>query len=383
MKTTLSRRNWFKSSLALGAGLAFTPAMIDSLMAAPVSDAERRHNFSSFAQDTLVRLGSNENPYGPSPKAREAVKNILSEGNRYTHSSAAQFKEILAKKEGVSPDYILMGAGSSELLCLAGMSVGLEGGAVLSAFPVFRLLMDYSAKFNARWDKVNLDANLVHDLEGLAAAVKSDTKILFLVNPNNPTGTLVEGPRYKSFCEEMSKKTLVYSDEAYLEFLEPSQQQSMVELVKQGNQNVIVSRTFSKVYGLAGLRIGYAVAHPDVIRKMGQKQIWGSFNQAGIAAAQASLGDEEFMAMTRKKNAEARTHLFKYLDSKKWQYGNSHANVVFFPAPKDGKTILDETKAKGFEIRVWDYLDKEWCRVSIGTLNEMKAFTKMFDTIVS
>jgi len=383
MKTTLSRRNWFKSSLALGAGLAFTPAMIDSLMAAPVSDAERRHNFSSFAQDTLVRLGSNENPYGPSPKAREAVKNILSEGNRYTHSSAAQFKEILAKKEGVSPDYILMGAGSSELLCLAGMSVGLEGGAVLSAFPVFRLLMDYSAKFNARWDKVNLDANLVHDLEGLAAAVKSDTKILFLVNPNNPTGTLVEGPRYKSFCEEMSKKTLVYSDEAYLEFLEPSQQQSMVELVKQGNQNVIVSRTFSKVYGLAGLRIGYAVAHPDVIRKMGQKQIWGSFNQAGIAAAQASLGDEEFMAMTRKKNAEARTHLFKYLDSKKWQYGNSHANVVFFPAPKDGKTILDETKAKGFEIRVWDYLDKEWCRVSIGTLDEMKAFTKMFDTIVS
>ena len=383
MKTTLSRRNWFKSSLALGAGLAFTPAMIDSLMAAPVSDAERRHNFSSFAQDTLVRLGSNENPYGPSPKAREAVKNILSEGNRYTHSSAAQFKEILAKKEGVSPDYILMGAGSSELLCLAGMSVGLEGGAVLSAFPVFRLLMDYSAKFNARWDKVNLDANLMHDLEGLAAAVKSDTKILFLVNPNNPTGTLVEGPRYKSFCEEMSKKTLVYSDEAYLEFLEPSQQQSMVELVKQGNQNVIVSRTFSKVYGLAGLRIGYAVAHPDVIRKMGQKQIWGSFNQAGIAAAQASLGDEEFMAMTRKKNAEARTHLFKYLDSKKWQYGNSHANVVFFPAPKDGKTILDETKAKGFEIRVWDYLDKEWCRVSIGTLDEMKAFTKMFDTIVS
>jgi histidinol-phosphate aminotransferase len=383
MKTTLSRRNWFKSSLALGAGLALTPAMIDSLMAASVSDAERRHNLSLFAPDTLVRLGSNENPYGPSPKAREAVKNILNEGNRYTHSSAAQLKEILAKKEGVSPDYILMGAGSSELLCLAGMSVGLEGGAVLSAFPTFRLLMDYAVKFNARWDKVNLDANLVHDLEGLAAAMKSDTKILFLVNPNNPTGTLVEGSRYKSFCEEMSKKTLVYSDEAYLEFLEPSQQQSMVQLVKQGNPNVLVSRTFSKVYGLAGLRVGYAIAHPDVIKKMSAKQIWGSYNQAGIAAAQASLGDEEFMAMTRKKNAEARAHLFTYLDSKKWQYGKSHANVVFFPAPKDGKTILDETKAKGFEIRVWDYLDKEWCRVSIGTLDEMKAFTKMFDTVVS
>ena len=383
MKTTLSRRNWFKSSLALGAGLAFTPAMIDSLMAASVSNAERRHNLLSFAPGTLIRLGSNENPYGPSAKAREAVKNILNEGNRYTHSSAAQFKEILAKKEGVSPDYILMGAGSSELLCLAGMSVGLEGGSVLSAFPTFRLLMDYAVKFNARWDTVNLDEYLVHNLEGLSAAVKPDTKILFLVNPNNPTGTVVEKNKYKSFCEEMSKKTVVYSDEAYLEFLEPAQQQSMVELIKQGNQNVIVSRTFSKIYGLAGLRVGYIIAHPDLIKKMSAKQIWGSYNQAGIAAATASLGDEEFMAMTRKKNAEAREHLFKYLDSKKWQYGKSQANVVFFPAPKDGKTILDETKAKGFEIRVWDYLGQEWCRVSIGTLDEMKAFTKMFDTVVS
>lgn len=366
----------------MGAGLAFTPALIDSLMATPVSEAERKHTLFSTAPDNLIRLGSNENPYGPSPKAREAVKAILSEGNRYSHGSAAQFKEVLAKKEGVSPDYIMLGAGSSELLCLAGMSVGLEGGAVLSAFPVFRLLMDYAEKFNARWDKVNLDDKLVHNLEGLASAVKSDTKILFLINPNNPTGTVVEPAAFKNFCIEMSKKTMVYSDEAYIEFLEPAQQHSMVELIKEGNQNVIVSRTFSKVYGLAGLRMGYAVAHPDVIKKMGQKQIWGSLNQAGIAAATASLGDEAFMAMTRKKNAEAREHLFKYLDSKKWMYGKSHANVVFFPAPKDGKTILDETKARGFEIRVWDYLDKEWCRVSIGTLDEMKAFTKMFDQIV-
>lgn len=383
MEKTLSRRNWFKSSFTIGTGLALTPALLDSLMAASVSEAERLHNLSFGNPETLIRLGSNENPYGPSAKAREAVKNILSEGNRYTHTSAAQFKEILAKKEGVSPDYILMGAGSSELLCLAGMSVGLEGGAVLSAFPVFRLLMDYAAKFNARWDTVNLDEYLVHDLDGLASAVKPDTKIIFLVNPNNPTGTVVEKGKYKAFCEELSKKTVVYSDEAYLEFLEPSEQQSMTELVKQGNKNVIVSRTFSKIYGLAGLRVGYVVAHPDLIKKMSTKQIWGSYNQAGIAAAQASLGDDEFMAYTRKKNAEAREHLFKYLDSKKWQYGKSRANVVFFPAPKDGKTILDETKAKGFEIRVWDYLGKEWCRVSIGTLDEMKAFTKMFDTVVS
>jgi histidinol-phosphate aminotransferase len=156
----------------------------------------------------------------------------------------------------------------------------------------------------------------------------------------------------------------------------------MVELVKKGH-NVMVSRTFSKIYGLAGLRVGYVVAKPDLIKKLSTYQTGTILSQTALAAAKASLGDEEFMSMTRKKNAEARAHLFSYLDSKKWFYGKSQANVVFFPAPKDGKTILQETERKGFQIRVWDYQGKEWCRVSIGTLDEMKAFTKAFDEVVS
>jgi histidinol-phosphate aminotransferase len=260
--------------------------------------------------------------------------------------------------------------------------VGLEGGAITSAFPVFRVLMDYAAKFNARWDKVDLDETLTHNLEGLAAAVKSDTKILFLINPNNPTGTVLDPGKLKDFCIEMSKKTLVYADEAYLEFLEPAQQNSMVELVKQGH-NVVVSRTFSKIYGLAGLRIGYLIGKPELIQKMSKYQTGTIVNQTALAAAKASLGDTDFMAYTRKMNAAARQHLFTYLDSKKWFYGKSQANVVFFPAPKSGKEILEETEKKGYQIRVWDYQDKEWCRVSIGTLEEMKGFTKAFDEVVS
>ncbi|HEY3429942.1 MAG TPA: histidinol-phosphate transaminase, partial [Cyclobacteriaceae bacterium] len=289
----------------------------------------------------------------------------------------------IAAKEGVSPEHIMLGCGSSEILCLAGLSVQLEGGAVLSAYPVFRLLMDYAAKFNARWDKINLDDYLVHDLDALAAAVKPDTKMVFVVNPNNPSGTLVDAQKLKNFCIETSKKATVFADEAYIEFLEPAQQQSMVELVKAGNTNVIVSRTFSKVYGLAGSRVGYAIAHPDLIKKMTKYQMWGTMNQFGVAAAKASLTDEEFVKRTRKLNAEAREFFTKYLNSKKWFYGKSYANVVLFPAPKPGKQILEETEKKGFQIRVWDYLDKEWCRVSIGTLDEMKAFTKAFDEVVS
>jgi histidinol-phosphate aminotransferase len=262
------------------------------------------------------------------------------------------------------------------------LGVGLEGGAVLSAYPVFRMLMDYAVKFNARWDKVDLDEYLVHNLEALASAVKHDTRILFVVNPNNPTGTVVDVARLTGFCEEMSKKTIVYADEAYLEFLEPAEQKSMVALVRQGH-NVVVSRTFSKVYGLAGLRIGYLVAKPELIQKIGKNQLGTIVNQAALAAAKASLDDTDFIALTRKKNKEALDYFCRYLDSKKWFYGKSQANVVLFPAPKSGKTILEETEKRGFQIRVWDYQGKEWCRVSIGTLEEMKAFTRAFDEVVA
>mgnify|MGYP001627116650 CR=1 FL=1 len=380
MENLVSRRRWIKSAAALGAGIPLSLAIAEQLMAAPVSRAEKLHGINRPGK--LIRLGSNENPYGPSPRAREALRAAIAEYNRYSFSEAQEFKKVLAEKEGVSPDYILLGHGSGELLALTGMSLGLEGGAVLSAYPTFRTLMDYAVKFNARWDKVDLDETLTHNLEAMASAVKPDTKIVFVVNPNNPTGTVVVPEKLKSFCEEMSRKTIVYADEAYLEFLEPSQQHSMVELVRSGH-NVIVSRTFSKIYGLAGLRIGYIIAKPDIIQKIARYQASAIINQAALAAARVSLNDHEFMNFTRKKNAEARDYFCKYLDSKKWFYGKSHANVVLFPAPKDGKTILEETEKRGFQIRIWDYQNKEWCRVSIGTLEEMKAFTRAFDEVVS
>lgn len=380
MEKNFTRRNWLKSAAALGAGLPLSLAIAEELMAAPVSRAEQLHGI--FRPGKLVRLGSNENPYGPSAKAREAIKASITEYNRYSFAESQAFKKILAEKEGVTPDHILLGHGSGELLALTGMSLGLEGGAVLSAFPTFRTLMEFAVRFNARWDKVDLDETLTHNLEGLASAVKPDTKIIFVVNPNNPTGTIVEASKLKSFCEEMARRAIVYADEAYLEFLEPGQQHSMVELVRSGH-NVIVSRTFSKIYGLAGLRIGYIIAKPDILKKIERYQPGAIINQAALAASSVSLGDNEFMSYTRRKNAEARDYFCKYLDSKKWFYGKSHANVVLFPAPKDGKTILEETEKRGFQIRIWDYQGKEWCRVSIGTLEEMKAFTKAFDEVIA
>jgi histidinol-phosphate aminotransferase len=382
MKTNFSRRDWFKSALTLTGGMAFSSSLTNQLMAAPMSEAEEAFFLSKISAIQKVRLNSNENPYGPSEKAKKAVMESLTQGNRYAFNELEELKKIIAAKEGVDANYILMGAGSGELLCQTGIAYGLQGGRVLSAYPTFPLLMNYAQSMKAAWDKVDLNDKLEHNYDALAAAIKSDTKLVFSCNPNNPTGTVVNDSVVKSFCEEVSKKTLVYADEAYLEFLEPAQQKSMVGLV-QNNPNIVVSKTFSKIYGLAGLRIGYVVGHPDTLKKIGQYGDTISPSQTAIAAAKASLGDEDFMKLTREKNAIARKVLTDYLDQKKIFYGNSKTNVVLFPAPKDGRKILSQLDEKGFLIRVWDYQQKEWCRVSIGTLDEMKAFVKVFDEVAA
>lgn len=382
MYPSINRRNWLKTSVALASGFVTIPSLAHHLMSAPASKAEKIFFDTVTPPSIKIRLGSNENPYGPSDKARKAVMDILSEGNRYPFQTVVTLKEFLAGKEGVTPDHIAVGAGSADLLCAAGAGFGIEGKRIVAANPTFPMLMNYAEVFNATWDKVNVNEKLEHDYEAMASAIKSDTSLVFVCNPNNPTGTLVDPQRVKAFCEDVSKRVPIFADEAYQEFLDPSQQLSMIGLVKQG-KNVVVSRTFSKIYGLAGFRIGYIIAPPDLIKKISRYQPGIPNNQPAIAAAIASYGDTGFMDLSRKKNAAARKHLTDYLDKKKLFYGKSHANFVFFEAPMDGQTILSKLSEQGIGIRIWDYNNKQWCRVSIGTIEEMQIFTRAFEGIMS
>ena len=379
MKTNIHRRHWLKSAVAAGTGLTMAGGLTQRLMAMPLSTAE----FAVVASDrTPVRLNSNENPFGPSERARKAIIEMVSEGNRYPFQLLAEFKELLARQEGVTTDHIHLGAGSGELLSQTGKAFGSGGGAVLSAFPTFPMLMNHAELFSARWDKVNLNEKLEHNYDAMTAAIRPDTKLIFVCNPNNPTGTLVDPQVVRSFCMNASARATVYSDEAYLEFLSPDQQVSMVELVKK-DMNVIVSRTFSKIYGLAGMRIGYLVGRPDLIKKVSKFAGDIPIGLTAIAAAKASFNDQAFMEMTRLKNAEARKVLTDYLDQKGIFYGRSHTNFVFFPAPADGKKILAAMQDKGYLIRIWDYLGKEWCRVSVGNSEQMKGFVQAFSSVIS
>ena len=377
-----NRRDWLKATLALTAGVPLTMTLADRLMAAPASEIEKEFFRRKSVKPANLRLGSNENPYGPSDAARQAIMEILTEANRYPFQTASELREILAKKEGVSPDYIAVGAGSSDFLCATGAAFGLEGGSMLSAFPTFPTLMTYAEVFNARWDKVNVNDKLEYDYPAVEKQIKGDTRIVFVCNPNNPTGTIAPPDVVRAFCEDVSRKVPVFSDEAYLEFLEPKDQHSMIDLVRK-DQNIVVSRTFSKIYGLAGLRLGYIIAKPDLLRKITRHQNGLSNNQIGVAAAKASLGDESFMAMTRKKNAAARKVLTDYLDKQGYKYGKSYTNFVLFDPRADARRILDQLASRGVRIRVWDYDNKPWLRVSIGTLEEMESFVKVYDEINS
>ena len=375
-----NRREWLKKALMASAALPIGSSLGERLMAAPISEAERKFINGAAAKGIKVRLSSNENPYGPSARARDAMAEIVQETNRYPFQVVTEFKEILAKHEGVTPDHILVGAGSSDLLCATGSAFGVDQGSVLSPYPTFPMLMNYASVYTARWDKVDLNDKLEIDYQALASQIKDDTRLVYICNPNNPTGTLVDPQIVRSFCDDVSERVPVFSDEAYLEFLEPSQQVSMVELVRIG-RNVIVSKTFSKIYGLAGLRIGYIVGRPDVVKKIAKHHPGIPTNQVGLAAAKASLGDEAFMAMTRKKNGEALKHLTDFLDRHNFFYGKSHTNFVMFDPKADGYEIMRKMADKGIGIRVWEYKDRSWCRVSIGTLEEMKAFTRALEDI--
>lgn len=377
-----SRRDWLKRTLLLTATLPVTASLSERLMAAPWSKTERAFFNTRITSPIRIRLNSNENPYGPSELARNAIVQQLTEANRYPFQMVEEVRDLIAAKEGVSRDHIRIGAGSGDMLCATGAAFGIEKGKIVAPYPTFPMLMAYAEVFNCNWDKVDLNEKLEIDYEALESRINNDTRLVFVCNPNNPTGTLVDPEKVMAFCERVSARVPVYADEAYLEFLDPALQRSMIDLVKKG-KDVIVSKTFSKIHGLAGLRVGYIVAKPERIAQISRYHPGIPNNQLGLAAAKVALTDKAFMELSRLRNAEARKHLTDFLDTKKLFYGDSHTNFVFFDANTDGLGVMTKLAESGIGIRVVDYKGKQWCRVSVGTLEEMKILTRALQNIFS
>ncbi|GAB5523156.1 MAG: histidinol-phosphate transaminase [Roseivirga sp.] len=344
--------------------------------------------FKEFVADEsdvklMAKLNANENPYGPSPKAMEAIKGSVSAGNRYGWKNLAGLIDQISEKEGVSADHIMMGPGSSDLLEKTALVLFLKGGEVLSADPSYMSLMNVAKAVGATWKGVPLKKDWSHDLKAMEAAITEETKLVYICNPNNPTGTITAYKDLYDFCSRVSEKVPVFVDEAYLDFIDGEEGKSMVSLLQKG-KNVIVARTFSKIHGMAGLRVGYAAALPktlEVIQKITRSGM--GIANTSIHAAMASMNDTDFQASSKNLNREARDYTANKLKAMGFEPVPSHTSFMIFPLENiEGKAFLDKMRAKGVAVRAFEIFDRQWCRVSMGTMKEMELFTSALGEVI-
>ncbi|GAB2491320.1 pyridoxal phosphate-dependent aminotransferase [Algoriphagus taiwanensis] len=370
----ISRRAWLKSA-SLGSGLALLGA---SGMASSLS-AEEIRKFNPRPLAGPIRLGSNENPYGPSEKMRQAMVSAFENGCRYPWSYNGSLVKMIAEKEGVPENYIVPVAGSTEGLKVAGITFG-RGGEIISCAPTFLSMMEYAELWGTEINWVPLNKDLDFDLDEIEKRVSHETRLVFLCNPNNPTGKLLPAQKVIDFCETVSKRAVVFSDEAYYDYITEPNYPSMVELVKKGH-DVVVSRTLSKVYGLAGIRLGYLIAKPELADKL-KDRVVANTNIMAIEAGKAALMDKEFYQFSLQKNKEAKALLTQTLDELKLPYLESHANFVFFQSGRDIVELNKTMAQKGFIIgRPFPPLN-DWCRISTGTIEEVTLYNQAIKEVL-
>ncbi|HVV70745.1 MAG TPA: aminotransferase class I/II-fold pyridoxal phosphate-dependent enzyme, partial [Verrucomicrobiae bacterium] len=250
-------------------------------------------DFETTPAEVRARLSANENPFGPSQKARQAIIDALTLSYRYPITDRKKLIGTICAFEGIREEQLLLDAGSSPLLQAA--AVCYSGGTVVSVNPTYEDLLRRAQAVGGKVIRVPLDGEYRYDLAALESAVDETTSLVYICNPNNPTATVADMARLRSFCERVSKKTPVFIDEAYIDLVDDPQGTTLIPMVKAGH-NIIVSRTFSKLYGMAGLRCGYVAAQPDVIRKLSlYANGASSISATTLAAAVASYQDKPFM----------------------------------------------------------------------------------------
>lgn len=321
-------------------------------------------------------LALNENPFGPSPRVLDVIKMHLDGLCRYPRDAADALTEVIAAREQVSPKQIVLG----EILDVLGLYLAAEGGRgseFLYSTPGYTALVDAVAPAGGKAIGVPLDHRLQNDLPGIAARVTDRTRAIYLVNPHNPSGTVSDTATFLEFVREQSRRRLVIVDEAYLEFDPDFETRSAVNLVRGGTK-VIVFRTFSKIYGLANLAIGYAIASEDLAERLHRTGIgmFYSLNGLALIAAKASLEDKDYVPAVRAKVAAERDAWHAFLQKLKRPYAESHGSFIFFDSGRPHQTVAAALAAKGIEIgRAFPPYDN-WLRISIGLPDDNEAARK-------
>jgi len=376
---SIDRRHWLKMIGLLGAGgaasrLGASPTPTPASAAptsAPTSAALTSAAPASSAPGSAgVRLSLNENPFGPAASAVEAIQRESGNLCRYTDRGFRELIEGIATKEGVSQDQIILG----EILEPLGTHLSLQGGPggeFIYSDPGYTALIDSAAAVVGVGVPVPLDKEMLNDLPGIAARVNPHTRAIFLVNPHNPTGTVADADGLKAFARRASATALVIVDEAYLEFSDDFPRRTLADLVREGS-NVIVFRTFAKVYGLAGLDIGYGLVPKEVAKTLEGQGLNNPhlFNRLAVAAAAASIKDRNYVENVVRKVAAERALWFELLKSLNVNTSASVGNFVFLESGMPHADFAGALLRHGVDIgRAFPPFDR-WARISIGLPHE-------------
>ena len=360
-----NRRNWLKQAGIVAAGLGIVPLK-------GLSAPEKEHSFTRQSADGKIYLDSNENPYGPSPMARAAMIDAISDSNRYNWELRSTLINAIAKKNKVSAENILLSAGSTGILELMVRLSAQEKGSFVLADPTFGYWAVMAQGLGLEKIAVPLTRDKCHDLPAMLKAIKPDTRLLYLCNPNNPTGTICEREALLTFVEEATRKTLVVVDEAYLDF---TGQRSLCDQVAD-NKNLIIAKTFSKIYGMAGARVGYAIAQPGTIERLSRMELWanGSVSVASATGALISLSDVDFVNTSWTLNEKAREYTTEQLERLSIPCIPSHTNFIYFSLADYDKDFFKQLENNNIiGTRIYEEEGK-WSRITVGTMGEMQKF---------
>ena len=382
----MNRRQWLKSGMLFTGGITVLPGFLNNLSAHPttskISMAERISDESvvmSAPPELKARLFANENPFGPCEKSKKAIVEALQSSYQYPFMYTRQLSEKIKQKEGVFENQLILCAGSTPLLLAAAIYFSRNGGNIISGDPSYDDLPERAAEdFNAKWIKVPLTSDYKLDLDAMEKKIDGNTALVYICNPNNPTGTVVDAEKLRAFCERVSAKVPVFVDEAYIDYLDNPAAYSMIDCVKKG-MNVIITRTFSKLHGFAGLRVGYGIGHADIMKQLSKYTTAHMCISATSAnAALVSYDNTEYLQDALKKTNASKEFLYKTLKEEKYEYIPSSANFVMFPLKMEGRRFANEMMKRGVGIRDWKLNNADWCRVSIGRMDEMEAFAAAF-----
>jgi histidinol-phosphate aminotransferase len=329
----------------------------------------------------VVRLSANENPYGPSAKALKAMTGSFGLSCRYPDEHNDELIEALAKLNGVSHDQILLGDGSGEILKFCAETfTGSTAGNLVAADPTFESILHHASVNGAEVVKVPLTSSFAHDLAKMGAAAKDG--LIYICNPNNPTASITPKSELRDFIAKTPRATTILVDEAYFHYTDSPDYESVIPLVKD-HPNLIVARTFSKIYGMAGLRCGYCVAQKETIGRMHARQLFDGVNCLALAAAVASVNDADQVTNGKRLNGEAKTFVTAELDKMGYKSIPSQANFIMFDCKRPVVPLIQAMKQRNVQVgRLFPALPNHM-RLTIGKKTEMEIFLSAFRQVIA